>query len=308
MSFRQFYGEIAKGLPSPAYLIHSDDGFLLYDALTHIRDAFGPSDALNTDSFDLASPDTPVSFEGIIDLLNTLPFLTGRRLVIVRNIQKMKKAEVKRLGSYLGNPSPASLLVMLCEGAVPKTLDAAFLKTVKVLALAVPEKEIPSWVRERARKRGITLSDRAIDYLVSCVGTDFGMLASEVEKCSALGKESIDAADLKDTVYAGIEYSAFDLIRALERGDAGMVFRIFEQIGSIIDPMALLGALNWHYGAKGAGDARLSREIFSALHEADIALKSSRPCALEELLVRLIRLKRAPAGRSPAGRPRVPFS
>ncbi|MCL0096641.1 hypothetical protein M1N66_03435, partial [Thermodesulfovibrionales bacterium] len=102
--------------------------------------------------------------------------------------------------------------------------------------------------KDRAERKGISLTDRAVEYLISLAGTDLWMLYSEVEKISSWSAGgAIDIDDIKNTVYAGIEYNAFDLVNALKKRDAKEVFRIFETVNRNTESQMLLGALNWQY-------------------------------------------------------------
>ncbi len=120
-----------------------------------------------------------------------------------------------------------------------------------------------------------------------------GMLYSEIEKFSSWSTGKIDIDDVKEMVYAGAEYSAFDLINALKKRAAAEVFRIFENVGKNTESQMLLGALNWQYASlqskSGHKDARFYRTVFKLLHEADVSVKTSRPYVMEDLLVKLLK-------------------
>jgi DNA polymerase-3 subunit delta len=293
MSIKQFQQELSREFPSPAYLLYSSDDFLLYEALSSIKDKLH-SDAFNFDVFDVKSPDNSKPMEQIIDILNTLPFLSGRRVVVIENTQKLPKKDIKKLEQYLTNPANTSILIMLFEGASPKLFDASVVKNIKAIGLNVQEKDIPSWIRDTAKRKGIEFTDRAIEYLIVCVGTDMGMLYSEIEKFSSCGADKIDIDDVKGMVYAGIEYSAFDLINALKKREATEVFRIFENVGKNTESQMLLGALNWQYANLQNNshhkDKRFFRTVFKLLHEADAAIKTSRPYVMEDLLIKLLKV------------------
>lgn len=296
MSLKQFQQELSKGLPHPVYLFYSAEDFLLYEVLTALKELHGDADAFGVTVFDLKSPDDGAPMEQIVDTLNTLPFLSKRKTVVLRNVQKLTKNALKKLQGYLADPSPTTLLVMLFEGASPKLFDADSLKKVKAIGLTVQEKEIPLWITMQAKRKGVTLTGRAVEYMISATGTDLGMLSAEIEKLSNLGTtRAVDVDDLKGTIYSGADYNAFDLLDALRRGDAREVFRIFESMAKNQDPQMLLGALNYHYSRQASGHS--PAKIFSLLHEADAALKTSHKYVMEELLVKLLRQPRAGAKR-----------
>ncbi|MBI3592773.1 MAG: DNA polymerase III subunit delta, partial [Nitrospirae bacterium] len=230
MSIKQFQQELSKGLKSPVYLLYSPEDFLLYEALSDVKGLHKDANGFNFDVYDIKSPDDAMPVEQIIDVLNTLPFLSDRRTVVIQNIQKLAKKDVQKLESYLSNPSASSLLIMMHEGAAQKLFDASGLKNVKVIALTVQEREIPLWIKAKAGKRGISLTERAVEYLINTVGTDLGMLYAEIEKLSCLNVSAIDVDDIRGTVYSGAEYNAFDLLDALKKRNAREVFRIFESV------------------------------------------------------------------------------
>lgn len=295
MSLKQLGQEISKGFPAPVYLFYSPEPFLLYDTSTSIKEVFG-GDAFNFDIFDAKSADDSKPMEQIIDVLNTLPFLAGRRVTIIENAQKLSKKDMKGLTAYLDNPSPAALLVLLYEGPSQKLLDASALKNVKAIALNIYEKDIPLWIKDAARKKGIELTPEAVQYMIAFVGTDLGMLSAELEKFS-FGEAGrvIGVQEIRELVYAGAEYSAFDLTASIKEGNMTRMFRIFDNLSKDSDPQMLLGALNWQYSnllrnAGGKADKYLNK-VFRLLHEADIGIKTSRSYVLENLLVKLIRLR-----------------
>ncbi|MFO0752452.1 MAG: DNA polymerase III subunit delta [Thermodesulfovibrionales bacterium] len=314
MSIRQFQQELSQGLRSPIYLFHSPEDFLLYEAFASIREQQDKGDVFNFDVYDCKSSDDVAPMEQIVDTLNTLPFLAGRRTVVLKNLQKLAKKEAKKLEAYLAAPSPASLLIMLHEGASPKLFEAAALKGVKMIALTVQEKEIPLWITSHAKEKGLTLTGEAVDYLITVAGTDLGMLSAEIEKLSCWSASgSIGVEELKGTVYAGAEYSAFDLTDALAAGDAREVFRIAQGLLTSQEPQMVLGALNYQLSRQLSRETvpQPSRplpqqkapqnsseenctgacEVFKLLHEADAAVKTSHKFVLEDLLLKLLRRK-----------------
>jgi DNA polymerase-3 subunit delta len=302
---RRFFGveqELTKGLQASAYLICSGDDFLLYETLSIIRDKYSDAGALNFDIFDMNSPDDSKPVEQILDILNTLPFLSDRRLVIIENIQKLSKKDAGKIEGYISNPSPASLLIMLHKGTpqklfsaqAPSTGSGQAVKNLKTLTLAVPEKDIGQWIKDRAKRKGIEITDRAAEYLISSAGADLGMLYAEIKKISFLGTKNIDIDEIKNIVYTGAEYSAFDLVNALKKKDAAAVFGIFQSARKNIEPQMLLGALNWQYAnlqskSHHKGE-RFFRMVFKLLHEADASVKTSRSYVIEDLFVKLLKV------------------
>ncbi len=297
MSIARFQQELSGQMPAPAYVLYASDEFLLYTALSEIRDTFHGTDSFNFEVHDIESPDGPVRMEEIVDTLNTLPFMSSRRVVVIRNSQKLTKKGLSALEAYAESPAPSSLLVLLHLGTKEKLGSLTEKKHVRVIGLDVPAREIPSWLKRQAKHKGVTVTDGAIDYLIGTVGTDLGLLSSELDKCALWDVQTVDVDALKEITFVGIEFSAFDLIEALKRRDAASVFRIYEHLSRAVEPQMLLGALNWHYARlsgrsqqeRGIGDGGYA-EVFRALHEADAAVKTSRSYAIETLLMQLLQV------------------
>lgn len=288
MNRKKLQSEIDCGFPQPVYLLTATDAFLLYDALARIKEWSG-TDPFALEVIDLAFADDCPTIAGIVDILCTVPFLAARKTVIIRNLQKLPKKEAKKLEDYFAQPSASTLLIMLHEGASPKVFEPAVLKGIRTIALSVSDRDIPEWVKSQARSKGITLGDRAVETLVTEVGTDLGLLHAEVEKLAMAGLSGEVSEDvLKEIVYSGAEYGAFDLINALDRRDARTVFRLYENVRKTSDPYMLLGAFNWHFSGR-RGRVPRGKSVFAALHEADVAIKSSHQCVIEHLLYSLTR-------------------
>ncbi len=94
MSIKTFIDALGRGLASPAYLPQAEDSYLLREALLAIKRSIpeGERDFLLT-AFDLDSPEQTAPVEQIVDVLNTVSFMGGRKTVAVEGVQKLKKME-----------------------------------------------------------------------------------------------------------------------------------------------------------------------------------------------------------------------
>lgn len=299
MSYRHFLDEAEKGMPAMGYILTSSDPFLHSEALSAAKELV-PTDErdFNFHVFDLLAPgDTKVSFDQILDVLNTVPFFSGRKFVVVENFQKAVKSDLKKLGAYLSNPSQSSVLILFHVGPLKKD-GKTELPGIRQIVLDIPERDMPAWLRMKAKSRGIMLSEDAADFLLGTVGPDLGMLSSEIDKCVLIGKEAVDRDDIIGVTEGKRRYNAFALIDAIKAKDAERIFGVYRVLKETEEPYGLLGALNWQYG-KLLADRTSPKErknlydIFALLSEADLAIKSSGGAyPMELLLVRLLRLSR----------------
>lgn len=296
MSYSNFLVEIKKGLPSNNYILVSSDPFLHSEAVSAIKGLIPPQERdFNLHIFDLLSTgENTVSFENIIDSLNTMPFFTGRKFVVVSNFQKILKKDLLKLEQYLKRPSESSALALMNNGTVKKDVKDR-LKGLKQIILDIKSNEIFSWLKEKASSQKYELPESAAEYLVGTIGPDLGMLSSEIDKLSLLGKPKVEKNDIIKIIEGKRSYSAFDLVNAIKEKNMEKVFRIYKVLKETEEPYSLLGVLNWQYsqfmsGKSSSQDKKRLHKIFSALNKADINIKSSGSSyPMELLLVNLLK-------------------
>jgi DNA polymerase-3 subunit delta len=295
MSYRHFLDELKKKLPSPAYLLVSSDPFLHSEAVSAVMNLVPQEERdFSFHAFDLMNS-AAVPFEQVLDVLNTVPFFAGRKFVVLGNSQKLLKKDLQKLGHYLQSPAGSAVLILLNTGTAKKEVKDA-LKGVRQIILDIGERDIPAWVKIRAKEKGLGMSDGAVDYLIGTVGTDLGLLSSEIEKCALIGKPEIGKEDIAEISEARRTYSAFALVDAISAKDAERAFRIYKVLQETEEPYSLLGALNWQFGKSLAAAASSAERayhcnVFDALHRADVGIKTGG-YPMELLLVRLLELSK----------------
>ncbi len=292
MSQKQFLKEIENNLPSPVYYLYAKDSFLLKDAVDRVRGLVHEERReFNIMMYDI---DSAPPVHTIMDVLNTPGFFGERKIVIVRNIQTMKKKEARVLFSYLDNPSSGSVFVMLSLKPPDKGMKEKFKGGVKVLSLDMKAQEIKTWLTELGRQRGVAITSDAIGLLMATAGTDMGVLYEETEKAALLGKSRVDINDISELIHGSATYSVFTLVDALVTKDRTKVFKIYSAMRDSLDPFAVIGAINWKYAELSKRSSRRKgyfSEVFRCLSEADRRLKTSGgEYPVEELFIRLLQI------------------
>ncbi|MBI5408359.1 MAG: DNA polymerase III subunit delta [Nitrospirae bacterium] len=303
--------EFEKGLRSPLYYLWSEESCFLEDALSRIIEiviASNPVD-FNYDVFYSTAPP-----QEILNAASTLPFMAPRRLVVLKDFNLLPAAAVKALKPYFENPAESTCMAVLSHKAPSSTLDVDW----KVFSLNIQERDIPSWLKQAAAKKGIKLTDDAVDCLIEYVGFEIGLLLMELEKLASLGNKTISDKDIISSASMTREFTTFDLVDSIIAGQKTRAFRILKNLfsGRSYELPVILGTLNWHYKQfymlyvnKGRRPVKMKEKtyrtlvkylpsfreedffrIFQCLHEADLGIKSSgRPeLALEVLLIRLL--------------------
>lgn len=292
MSYKGFLEEIERGLPSATYLLSASDPFLLNEAMSLVKGLVPEGEReFNFHTFD-ASSNAP-AFDEVLDVLNTMPFFSGRKFVLVENSNKLLKRDLEKLAKYLARPCETSVLILLMGGAAKKD----FRGIQKSIALDIGEREIGLWLKGKAKAKGIDLADGAVEYLLATIGPDLGLLSSEIEKCTLIGKKAVAREDIMEVVEGNRSFNPFALVDAIRAKDAALAFKIYRVLRDAEEPYALLGALNWQYAKFPSGKTRQDREylhrVFRSLNRADVEVKSSGGLyPMELLLAELLRLSR----------------
>jgi DNA polymerase-3 subunit delta len=124
----------------------------------------------------------------------TLPVFADKRLVIVRS-PKLPAEARSVFADYLKSPSPTTTLVLLSDDRRPDKKDALAAAAGAAGAVCVfsplSDEEAAERLVAEAKKAGKTLAPEAADALIAEAGTDWGILAGELEKLTLfVGKEA----------------------------------------------------------------------------------------------------------------------
>jgi DNA polymerase-3 subunit delta len=119
------------------------------------------------------------------------PSLFGEaRALIVTDAGNLPEEAREEVGGYAASPAPDARLVLLVEvgpraKGPPAALAKALPKGVEVRRVAVERRELPAWVRARARRRGVAASPAGASALVETLGEDPAALDQAVEQMAA---------------------------------------------------------------------------------------------------------------------------
>ncbi|MBE0448655.1 MAG: DNA polymerase III subunit delta [Actinobacteria bacterium] len=194
----------------PTYLIHGDRK-MIDDALVRLKKRISNQVDLdfNFDQFN----GSRASASEIIQAANTLPFMSEKRLIIVKEVDKLPKDDALQLAGYAENPSESTCLVLVA-GSINKAsqLYKAIAKAGEIAEYKLNKSPI-IWIKEQFGERGKLVSDSLAKYLLHVVGLDLSRLDTEIEKISLYhaGDRIVDPGEIESVVTKSSEVSIFDL-------------------------------------------------------------------------------------------------
>lgn len=290
-------------MSDPVHLLKGSDDILRGEALSRLLDELvGDGDrSLLLDEFDL---DT-TTLGAAIDAAQTIPFLTDRRIVVVRRFGRFSKGEdVAELVAYLADPLPSTTLVLVWEKpvkpvdggapvsskpAVPQALTKAVTAAGGAVIDPSPSGKLDAWVPAHLKEAGLDVDARAVRLIVESLGDDAGgiveltaRLAGAFPPGTRLGADQV--APLLGPA-GGV--APWDLTDAIDRGDpAAAIDQLHRMLrGGDRHPLAIMATLQSHYlrmlkldgaGARSEKDAAQVLGIKGSTFPAKKALTQAR--------------------------------
>jgi DNA polymerase-3 subunit delta len=206
----------------PVYVIHGDDQYLRRESTAGlVRAVLGDrADDMGVRRFEGSA----ATLADVLDELQTLPFFSKRRVVLVDDADPLVTRYRRELEDHLGAPGGTGVLVLLVKSWPSNTKLA---KLVEDVGLAIDckspaERELIPWLLQFASRLHSQLDQDAAKLLLEMVGPEAGLLAAEVEKLSVyVGRTGqIRRADVTRIVEAGRIETVWKVLDAATTGHA----------------------------------------------------------------------------------------
>ncbi|HEY1375691.1 MAG TPA: DNA polymerase III subunit delta [Gemmataceae bacterium] len=329
-----FLDKAAKAKPQPVYVLAGDEPFLKRQVLAAL-DAALLGDA-DPDFARTVHPGPTADWSAVRADLDTLPFLSPRRVVVIDQADPFVTKYRPALEKYVGQPAKTGVLILDVKAWPANTKLAKLVPEAATIVCKPPRpQDVVRWATDWAKTRhGKKLDADAAGWLVELVGPEMGLLDQEIAKLAAYAgdRPAISREDVDRLVGRSRAAEAFKIFDAIGLGQPAEALAI---LGRLLDqgeePLGLLGAFSWQLRrlARAArlhragrplpaaidaagfqpwardrverqlrhlGRRRLDR-VYDWLLEADLALKSTGALPERVVLERLVvRLARPRAG------------
>jgi DNA polymerase-3 subunit delta len=173
------------------------------------------------------------SGQEIVQAAQTLPMFSQYRFVLVREADHMDEKKVEALMEYIKKPSQSTRLVLHGQTIGSwkkhrKEIDKAG-KVTEYTRLK--GRALVSWMKNRMKEKGKTLSEEATDYLVEVVGDHLYDLDNALEKVflSVGEKRSIELSDMEEITSEVKVSTVFDLTDAIGHQNLEKALGILEK-------------------------------------------------------------------------------
>lgn len=165
---------------SPIYILMGDEPYFLDKITDYIADnVLQPEERDFNQSVVFGSDVTAAQ---VIDLAREFPMMATHRVVIVKEAQGLKNADL--LAKYLATPVPSTILVLCYKGG---KVDRSVLAKAKTSGVVFESKkkrdyELPDFIMGYLKLRGVTIDNKSASMIAEHIGADLSRLTSELEK------------------------------------------------------------------------------------------------------------------------------
>lgn len=332
--FGPLRASLGKGGAAPLYLVHGGEPLLVSRAVEMIEKAVTGGDPAAMDREVFAGEEADA--RSVALSAAAYPMLGTRRLVIVREAEKL--GDTAPLEAYTADPSPTTTLVVVSR---KPDFRKKFFQALKERAVVVECKtpyddRIAAWIEGEVKGAGKSIDPEAAELLRLSVGGSLADIANELEKLYTYAgeKAEIGIAEVEAVVGLSRQFSIYDLQHALGSLRTGAAIGIFSRMLDSGENLTKIVALLTHYfeklwilppgGARPEEAASLLgvkpffvREYlaarrnftpdgldrcFTALRDADLAVKSSGGTPHQTMTLLVHAITRGGAGSGNIGR------
>lgn len=188
----------------------------------------------------------------ILDTSQTLPMFSTRRVVVVRQADKLPVATQEGLLPYLANPCPETCLIfMAAKPDMRRKFFAELKKQSASLELKkLYEDKLKPFIISEATRHGKKIDGAGAEMLAFMVGNNLQELVSQVEKAALYvgDRPGIALEDVRSIVSQSKAFSAFELARYMgEKNLAKSISTLQSMLQNGDEAPMILGALSSHF-------------------------------------------------------------
>ena len=234
-----------------AYLFLGEEDFLKEEAIEKAKSKFLDDQTKELNYSIFYAKDKNFNIRGMLDSLNTLPFLSKKRLIILKDADSLTVSGKASVLSYLGAPKESSVFIM--ETSLPAIKGEFLLKGSKLAHLVYFRRPtgpgIDSWLIKKAGLSKKKISAEAIAAIKESLPNDLRTLSSAMDKIVlyAGNRSLITKQDVEKIAGTNPSHAAFDLIDAIAVRDVKKALRIFSSLKRDRKKQAeFLGLLAWN--------------------------------------------------------------
>lgn len=232
----------------PVYVIFGDETLIQLEAADALRQhcreqGFNEREVLVVDSgFD---------WNRLLSASQSMSLFGDRKLIELRIDGKPDRNGSAAIAEYCEHADPNNVLLISAGKIDRKSQGTKWFKAVEkhgasVQAWPVNRQQLPQWLGNRMRERGLSADNQALNIIADRVEGNLLAAAQEVEKLQVLfGQAQLSAEQVASAVASSARYDVFGMIEQALAGRPEQALRMLHSLRAEGgDGIALMGALN----------------------------------------------------------------
>ena len=196
--------ELAKkfNIDSVGYIVSGEDSYFLKEAISLI------TKKVSVDNLDI---DKVGDWQSFFAAVQTMPFISNKRLVIYQYADFDSKPSIAMLKKYIKNPNPSTIFVLSSMKFQKSDYGVESVSCVKE-----NESVLVKWIVGKTKQGGKIISEKNAKILAERVMFDMAKISTEVEKLVLyVDQDEILLDDIEKVCQKEIENEIFKLIDAI---------------------------------------------------------------------------------------------
>jgi DNA polymerase-3 subunit delta len=270
------------------YVIYGEDPFLVANECEKlVRSILGSEDS----TLALYEPKAQeAQLSDVLDELRTLPFLTSKRVVLIKDAEPFVSAHADALEVYLDKPSPTGVLVLTqTSWDKRKRLHKKMQKTGGLVEVGkLYSNQLPAYITSYAQQNhAIRLDGQTSRFLVELVGDDPGRLCREMDKLVmyVAPRKTVSVNDIEALIGHNRMFNAFDVIDSIISGRTGAaISRIRNMFQADKNAeFTVVGAFGYHFRRLFQAKAMIAKGLSPQQAALKIGVKYKQNEFLQQL-------------------------
>lgn len=218
------------------YLLYGEERYLKKQYTDRLHKAMcNEGDSMNTHFYE----GKDISVGEIIDLAETLPFLSERRVIFISN-SNLFKSGGEKMAEYLASPNETTYFVFT-ESEVDKR--SKLFKTVQNNGCVVEfgiqdENTLKRWIAGIVGRDNKKIAERTVTLFLTKTGTDMENIQMELEKllCYCMDRDVITDEDVEAVCVNRISNHIFDMVNAIASGNTKEALSLYYDLLALKEP------------------------------------------------------------------------
>lgn len=244
----QLAQQLNRGPLAPVYLLAGPEALLVLEAADTVR---GKAREAGFTEREVLHVEASFDWNQLAQVGNSLSLFAERRIIELHLPEKGPgKNGSKALTEYIKQLNNDTLLLVIAPLTAATIRKSAWYKKLSVAGAAmfawpIERRQLPSWIRQRARGCNLQLSTDATELLAGLTEGNLLACAQEIDRLALLyGSQQINADDVAAAAGDQARFGIFDLPAKALDGDAAGALRSLERLRQEgVDDVPILWAL-----------------------------------------------------------------